>query len=190
MTILCIFWCFMVFVYDGWPLAVGRWPLSTKSLTNVSLSPTPPLCSGLPCQRCCIAPRLRFVEGVSGLDNCVELWSSRFVLVPALRPRLASLACAHCAHCARRILVHTHAQSAQVRAGQLNLLDQLFVRLGAVVEGQDAPAEAGQDVRTEGDDEPEGELCIGALVAINAKQQSTVKKSREGYVPPGQSPSG
>ena len=55
-------------------------------------------------------------------------------------------------------LVDADAQLAQVLLGQLDLGDNLRVRVGAVVEGEDAPAEAGQDDGAKGDKEPKGEL--------------------------------
>lgn len=127
---------------------VGRRPSSTDSRQMFALCYS----SIMQCVRCCVL----FFAVVFGLSKSCRvsisgrarrLASSRFV---SSRPAGSS-------SLARR-LVHTHAESAQVRAGQLNLLDQLLVRLGAVVESHDAPAEAGQDVRAEDDDEPEGEL--------------------------------
>ena len=40
----------------------------------------------------------------------------------------------------------------------LDLADELVVGLGAVVEGEHAPAEAGEEVGAQGDEGPEGEL--------------------------------
>lgn len=54
--------------------------------------------------------------------------------------------------------VHRNTQLAQLNLRRLDLAHQLLVRLGAVVEGQHAPAEAEEQVRAEGDEGPEGEL--------------------------------
>lgn len=55
-------------------------------------------------------------------------------------------------------LVDVDAELAQVHLGNLNLLHQLLVRLGHVVECEDAPAEAEQQRRAEADEQPEGKL--------------------------------
>ncbi len=62
------------------------------------------------------------------------------------------------------LLVHIHAQCPQLFLRHLDLRHQLLVRLGDVVEGQDAPAEAGEEVRAESDQEPEGKL-FGSIVS-------------------------
>lgn len=49
------------------------------------------------------------------------------------------------------------AQLPQVRLGQLDLPHDLLVGLGNVVEGQYAPAQAGEEVCAEGDQGPEGQ---------------------------------
>lgn len=54
-------------------------------------------------------------------------------------------------------LVHSDAQLPQLHLGHLDLAHQLLVRLGGVVEGQDAPAEADEQVGAEGDEGPEGQ---------------------------------
>lgn len=58
-------------------------------------------------------------------------------------------------------LVHIHAQRSEVLLGQLDFAHQLLVCVGAVVEGQDAPAEADEQVGAERDEGPEGELRRG-----------------------------
>lgn len=54
-------------------------------------------------------------------------------------------------------LVHRDAQLPQLPLGDLDLAHELFVGLGDVVEGQDAPAEADEQVGAEGDEGPEGQ---------------------------------
>lgn len=57
-----------------------------------------------------------------------------------------------------RYLVHVNAQLPQIDLGQLNLLHELLVRRGDIVEGEDAPAETEEEERAEGNEGPEGEL--------------------------------
>lgn len=59
-----------------------------------------------------------------------------------------------------RSLVDINTELAQVRLGQVNLLHQLLVRLGDVVEGQDAPAQAEEEQGTEADEGPEWQLLF------------------------------
>lgn len=54
-------------------------------------------------------------------------------------------------------LVHGDAQLPQLPLGDLDLAHELVVGLGDVVEGQDAPAEADEQVGAEGDEGPEGQ---------------------------------
>lgn len=54
-------------------------------------------------------------------------------------------------------LIHGDAQLPQLPLGDLYLAHELVVRLGDVVEGQDAPAEADEQVGAEGDEGPEGQ---------------------------------
>ncbi|KAL2279268.1 hypothetical protein FJTKL_13629 [Diaporthe vaccinii] len=54
-------------------------------------------------------------------------------------------------------LIHGDAQLPQLPLGDLDLAHELVVRLGDVVEGQDAPAEADEQVGAEGDEGPEGQ---------------------------------
>lgn len=54
--------------------------------------------------------------------------------------------------------VHVDTDAPEVRLGQVNLGHQLLVGLGHVVERHDVPAEAEEQVRTEGDEGPEGKL--------------------------------
>ena len=56
------------------------------------------------------------------------------------------------------LLVHINAKSPQVRLGQFDLLHELLVRLGHVVEGEDAPAEAEEEECAERNEGPEGKL--------------------------------
>lgn len=56
------------------------------------------------------------------------------------------------------LLVHIHAQRPQLLLCHLDLPHYLLVRVGAVVEGEDAPAEADEEVCAEGNEEPEGQL--------------------------------
>lgn len=72
---------------------------------------------------------------------------------PIRAPRVSSLQRAF----ALASLVDSDAQLPQLRLGRLDLAHELFVRLGDVVEGQDAPAQPGQEVRAEGDEGPEGQ---------------------------------
>lgn len=58
----------------------------------------------------------------------------------------------------RQHLVNVNAQPPQIRLGHINLLHQLLVRGGDVVEGEDAPAEAEEEHSAKGDEGPEGEL--------------------------------
>lgn len=55
-------------------------------------------------------------------------------------------------------LVDIDAESTKVRLGKIDLGHQLLVRLGYIVEGHDVPAESEEEVGTEGDQSPEGEL--------------------------------
>jgi hypothetical protein len=57
-------------------------------------------------------------------------------------------------------LVDVDAKRAQVFLRQINLGHDLLVRLGNVVEGQNAPAETEEQVSAERDEKPERELCI------------------------------
>lgn len=52
-------------------------------------------------------------------------------------------------------LIHSDPHLSQVRLGEFDLAHEFLVRLGAVVEGEDAPAEAAEKVRAEGDEGPE-----------------------------------
>lgn len=54
-------------------------------------------------------------------------------------------------------LIHGDPQLPQLPLGDLDLAHELVVRLGDVVEGQDAPAEADEQVGAEGDEGPEGQ---------------------------------
>lgn len=54
-------------------------------------------------------------------------------------------------------LIHCDAQLAQLHLCDLDLAHKLVVGLGYVVEGQDAPAEADEQVGAEGDEGPEGQ---------------------------------
>jgi hypothetical protein len=56
------------------------------------------------------------------------------------------------------ILVHVNAKLPEVDLGQLNLLHQLLVRRGNIVEGKDAPAETEEEECAERNEGPEGEL--------------------------------
>lgn len=56
-----------------------------------------------------------------------------------------------------RPLIYRNAQLPQLDLGHLDLAHELFVGLGGVVEGQDAPAEADKQVGAEGDEGPEGQ---------------------------------
>lgn len=56
-------------------------------------------------------------------------------------------------------LVHRDAQLSQLDLGRLDLAHQFVVGLGHVIEGQHAPAEADEEVRAEGNEGPERELC-------------------------------
>ena len=55
-------------------------------------------------------------------------------------------------------LVDVDTQLAQILLGQVNLLHQLLVRLGNVVEGQNAPAQTEEERGAEGDESPEWKL--------------------------------
>lgn len=55
-------------------------------------------------------------------------------------------------------LVHRDAELPQLDLGELDLAHDLGVRGGDVVEGEHAPAEAGEEVCPEGDEGPEREL--------------------------------
>lgn len=55
-------------------------------------------------------------------------------------------------------LVHLDIALAQLNLGQFNLLLQLGVSLGDVVESEDCHAEATKEVATENDERVEGEL--------------------------------
>lgn len=59
--------------------------------------------------------------------------------------------------CLSAPLVHGDAQLPQLPLGDLDLAHELVVGLGDVVEGQDAPAEADEQVGAEGDEGPEGQ---------------------------------
>lgn len=54
--------------------------------------------------------------------------------------------------------IHRNTQLAQLHFGRLDLAQQLLVRLGAVVEGHDAPAKLDEKVCAEGDEGPERQL--------------------------------
>ena len=68
-------------------------------------------------------------------------------------------------------LVHIDAQCAEVFLSQLNLAHQLLVRIRAVVESEDTPAETNEQVSTEGNESPEGELRKRGLVAGPGENQ-------------------
>lgn len=55
-------------------------------------------------------------------------------------------------------LVDINTQSTELHPGLLDLRLQLVVRCGAFVEGDEAPAEAGEEVGAEGNESPDGEL--------------------------------
>lgn len=59
--------------------------------------------------------------------------------------------------CLSAPLIHGDAQLPQLPLGDLDLAHELVVGLGDVVEGQDAPAEADEQVGAEGDEGPEGQ---------------------------------
>jgi len=52
-------------------------------------------------------------------------------------------------------LVHIHTLSSQIRSRKVNLLHQLCMCLGHIVEGKHPPAEFEEEVRAEGDKGPE-----------------------------------
>lgn len=54
--------------------------------------------------------------------------------------------------------VNVDTQLAQVDLGHVNLLHELLVRVGHVVEGEDAEAEAEEEDGAKGDEGPKGEL--------------------------------
>lgn len=58
----------------------------------------------------------------------------------------------------RTYLVDVDAPRPEVLLREVDLLHQLLVGLGHVVEGEDAPAEGEEEVGAEGDEDPEGEL--------------------------------
>lgn len=71
-----------------------------------------------------------------------------------------------------RSLINTNALGPQVRLRKLNLFHQLLVRLGRVVEGEHAPAEAEEDPGAEGDEGPEGELfCFSLQSAFTVRRK-------------------
>lgn len=55
-------------------------------------------------------------------------------------------------------LIHVNAKLPQVDLCQLNLLHQLLVRHGNIVERKDAPAETEEEQSTERNESPKGEL--------------------------------
>lgn len=63
-----------------------------------------------------------------------------------------------CRRLCLRNLVDIDAELAQVNLGLVNLSHELLVRVGNVVEGQDAPAETEEGDSAEGNEGPEGEL--------------------------------
>ena len=56
------------------------------------------------------------------------------------------------------ILVDIDTELAQVNLGLVNLSHELLVRVGNVVEGQDAPTKTEEGDSAEGNESPEGEL--------------------------------
>lgn len=57
-------------------------------------------------------------------------------------------------------LVHVNAKLPKIDLGQLNLLHQLLVRCGNIVESEDAPAKTEEEERAEGNEGPEWELLV------------------------------
>lgn len=57
--------------------------------------------------------------------------------------------------------IDVDAELSQIRLGHVDLAHEFLVRLGDIVEGQDAPAEPEQEKGAEGDESPEGELGGG-----------------------------
>jgi hypothetical protein len=57
-------------------------------------------------------------------------------------------------------LVDIDSKLAQILLGQVNLPHKLLVRLGNVVEGQNAPAQTEEERRAEADESPEWQLVI------------------------------
>lgn len=57
-------------------------------------------------------------------------------------------------------LVDVDTELAKVNFGQVNLLHQLFVCIGNIVEGKDAETEAEKEEGAKGDEGPEGKLFL------------------------------
>lgn len=57
-------------------------------------------------------------------------------------------------------LIHLNTHLLQVCASEINLSHELLVSLGDVVEGHDIVAEFAKEICAEGDEGPEGDLCV------------------------------
>jgi hypothetical protein len=62
-----------------------------------------------------------------------------------------------------RNLVHIYPLALQVLSRHVNLLHQLCVRRGDIVEREDAVAELEEEICAEGDESPEWELWVGRV---------------------------
>lgn len=91
---------------------------------------------------------------------------------------------------AAALLVHVDAKSPQVRLGQFDLLHELLVRLGHVVEGEDAPAEAEEEECAERYEGPEGKLNYRVKNWQLHKIRGACCVGRERDIPRGQSAAG
>lgn len=62
-------------------------------------------------------------------------------------------------------LVDIDAELAEVNLGLANLLHQLLVRFGDIVEGDDAEAETEEEEGAKGDESPKRELCFAHVIS-------------------------
>jgi hypothetical protein len=74
-------------------------------------------------------------------------------------------------------LINIHTLSPQIRPRQINLLHKLRVRLGYIVECEDAVSEFEEEVCAEGNEGPERKLFIKHLAVVQGFKKD---KGREG----------
>lgn len=79
-------------------------------------------------------------------------------------------------------LVDIDAELAEVNLGLANLLHQLLVRFGDIVEGDDAETKTEEKEGAKGDESPKGELCFCAtLVYVGSRDGAGGFRERGPY---------
>jgi len=81
-----------------------------------------------------------------------------------------------------RNLVHIHPLAPQVLSRHVNLLHQLCVRGGDIVEREDAVAELKEEICAEGDEGPEWELWVGRVSLVFGRDHDIGYPSSESEV--------